>query len=120
MRDCEQYERELRQVQGRRTFEVELILFKIKFVVLSVSVLGTFLGADLNNWHLFIGKNGILVVDLGGLDTKIMFLSPKINKIQAIMLIFTMVREIASEDPLGINIFQKLFHRSYFSPKGTL
>ena len=51
IRDCEQYERELRQVQGRRTFEVELILFKIESAVLSLSVLRAFLGADLTNFN---------------------------------------------------------------------
>ena len=71
-------------------------------------------------WNLLVGKNGILVVELGELDTKIMFLSSKIKKLQVKMLIFTTVHKIAPEDPLGINIFQKIFCGSYFSPKGTL
>ena len=52
------------------------------------------------NACLLAGKNSILVVGLGGLDTKIMFLSSKIKKIQAKMFIFTTVHEMAPEDPL--------------------
>ena len=52
-------------------------------------------------WDLFVDKNVIRVVDLGGLDTKIVPLLLKIKKLQAKMLIFTTVHEIAVEDPLG-------------------
>ena len=55
-----------------------------------------------------------------GLDTKIVFLSSKIKKLQAQMFIFTTVHEIAPEDPLGIYIFQKFIYKSNFFPKGTL
>ena len=68
-----------------------------------------------------MGKNSILIVELGGLDTKIMFLMPKMMKLQAKMLIFTTIHEIAPEDPQGINSFQKCFYRShFFSKRNTL
>ena len=34
----------------------------------------TVTGTNARCWNLFIGKNGILVVDLGELDTKVMSL----------------------------------------------
>ena len=71
---------------------------------------------DACRWKFFVDKNRIRVVDLGGLDTKIMFLSSKRMKLQAKMLTFTTVDEIAPEDPLGINILQKIFYISYFFP----
>ena len=51
--------------------------------------------------QIVVELDDIPVVELGGLDTKIVFVSSKIKKLQAKMLIFTMVHEIAPEDPLG-------------------
>ena len=64
-------------------------------------------------------KNGILVVELGGLDTKIMFLWSKIKKLQEKMLIFTTVHEIALGDPQGLIFFKICFAAVIFSPKGS-
>ena len=43
-----------------------------------------------------------------------MFLSSKIKKLQAKMLVFTTVNEIALDDPLRIDIFQNVFTEFFF------
>ena len=55
--------------------------------------------------QVFIAINGILIVKLVGIDTKIKVLSSKTQKLQPKMFILTTVHVIAPENILDINIF---------------
>ena len=58
----------------------------------------------------------------GGIDSKSMFLPPKVKKLQTKMLIFTTVHAIVSEDPQHSHQYYSkfFFTEVIFSPKETL
>ena len=67
--------------------------------------------------QVFTAINGIRIVKLEGIDTKIKLLSLKMQKLQPKMFILATVHAIAPRDLLGINFFENFFADVVFSPK---
>ena len=64
--------------------------------------------------QVFTAINGILIVKLVRIDSKIKVLSLKMQQLQPKKFILTTVHVIATDDPLDINVFQKKFCCSCF------